>query len=116
MAKYFTPEQISTLSKFDKEAVMTSQEMMSTKQLSDGLLTKSMLNPEYMRLVMTKENYDNIPKQAKAKIVMDIGNGETRTFDNPIEAESFVRIEMSRGKNITPDMAKYSSLTKEQAG
>lgn len=75
-----------------------------------------MLNPDYMRLVMTKENYDNIPKQAKDKIVMDIGNGETRTFDNPIDAESFVRIEMSRGKNITPDMAKYSSLTKEQAG
>lgn len=116
LAKYFTPEQIATLSKFDKESVMASQEMMSTKQLSDGLLTKSMLNPDYMRLVMTQENYDNIPKQAKAKIVMDIGNGETRTFDNPIEAESFVRIEMSRGKNITPDMAKYSSLTKEQAG
>lgn len=116
LSKYFTPEQIATLSKFDKESVMASQEMMSTKQLDDWLLTKGMLNPDYMRLVMTKENYDNIPKQAKDKIVMDIGGGETRTFDNPIDAESFVRIEMARWRNITPDMAKFSSLTKEQAG
>ena len=46
---------------------------------------------------MTKDNYDNAPKGVVAsEIVMDVGNGQTRTFKNALEAESFVRLMLAR--------------------
>ena len=70
-----------------------------------------------MRLVMTKDNYESAPKSVVGtKVIMDVGNGQTRTFKNALEAESFVRLMIARGENLTPDMQKFSSLSKEQAG
>lgn len=114
LKKYFTPDQLTVLKNFDDAAVKQAQWAMSAKAIEDKIFTKWMMNPDYMHLVMTKENYDRIPKYLREPITIDIGNGQVRTFNNPIEAESFVRLALSRGETITPDMANLSSLTKKQ--
>lgn len=117
VSKYFTPEQIAVLQKFDADNIKRMQNEISTQATMEGQLPAGTANPDYMRLVMTKENYENAPKGVVAsEIVMDVGNGQTRTFKNALEAESFVRLMLARGETLTPDMQKFSSLAKEQAG
>jgi len=96
LGKYFTPAQIEVLAKFDDAAVKQAQGNMSQKSIEDGIFTAGMMNPDYMHKVMTRDNFNRIPKELRQPITIDIGNGQTRTFKDPIEAESFVRLALAR--------------------
>jgi len=116
VAKYFTPDQVAVLSKYDKDNVISTQQWLGDYSVTRGVFPQGMRSDGYMRLVMTPENYKDTPKTVQQSITMDIGWGQTRTFKDALDAESFVRIALARGETLTPDMMKFSSLSKEQAG
>lgn len=116
VAKYFTPEQVAVLSKYDKDSVVWIQQGLWDYSVTRWVFPQWMRSDGYMRLVMTPENYKDTPQTVRQEITMDIGWGQTRTFKDALDAESFVRIALARGETLTPDMAKFSSLSKEQAG
>jgi len=65
---------------------------------------------------MGSDNYKQIPKDLREPIAIKLSDGTTRTFDNLEQAESFIRMEVVRGKKLTPDMENLSSLIKEKGG
>lgn len=84
--------------------------------VEDQIFSKENQNPDYQRKVMTYENYSRIPKELREPIKIRLSDGTVRTFDNIEKAQSFVRLERARGKNLTPDMENISSLSKDQGG
>ncbi len=113
--KYFTKEQQATLENLEAN-VKNQQGAVSSKMVEDQIFSKDHQNPDYQRKVMTYDNYKRIPKDMREPIKITLSDGTVRTFDNIEKAQSFVRLERARGKNLTPDMEAISSLSKDQGG
>ena len=110
LSKYFTPDQQAILAKIDSEW-LPGQRSVGEKMQSDQVY-KGVLDDDYRREVMTYENWKRIDPELREPITITLANGTVRTFDDIVQAESFVRMARARGEKLTPDMENLSTLAK----